>query len=169
MQNLRRDKIPISLLPSAFYQEKSCNRPPLFWHTGQGRDRGSVVVSAVGAPPKGAAASGAGGPAEGRCLGRRLLGCEPRAAAFAWERRRPPSSVPRRGWRPSSWAPSLPSVTCAVGGREAKHNGGAHGHGTPRGEPSGKGPLRAPRWEPHMSLGRRRRGRALGGRWRLRA
>ncbi|XBI63550.1 hypothetical protein VPH35_043934 [Triticum aestivum] len=71
MQNLRRDKVPISLLPSAFDQEKSCNRPPLFWHTGQGRDRGSVVVSAVGATPKGAAASGAGGPAECRCLGRR--------------------------------------------------------------------------------------------------
>ncbi|XBH68683.1 hypothetical protein VPH35_096766 [Triticum aestivum] len=115
MQNLRRDKIPISLLPSAFYPEKSCNRPPLFWHTGQGRDCGSAVVSvsAVGATPKGAAASGAGGPVEGRCLGRRLHGCKPRAAAS------PQSSAPRRGWVPPSRAPRLLSAACVVGERLA--------------------------------------------------
>lgn len=112
MQNLRRDKISISLLPSAFYQEKSCDRPPLFWLAGQGRDCGSAVVSAAGATPEGVAASGAGGPAEGRCLGCRLSGCKPRAVAS------PRSSAPRRGWV-SSRAPRLSSAAYVVGGRLA--------------------------------------------------
>lgn len=133
-----------------------------------GRHRSSAVDAIASRRAKRRCARvGGSRRAKGRCLGRRLRGCEPMAASS------PRSSTPRRGWGASSRAPRLSSAASAVEGRlVAKHNAEADGHGAPRGAPSGRGPLRAPRWEPRTTLGKRRamgvraghrRGRVLGG------